>query len=206
MIKFFFILFSFLLTQISFANDSTDKKWGSVFTYAPWDTWLPGKWGVTGIYFHNFRTFELGYQRASYNLDIVIDGLAGISEQRLHLTTRSHTFENSFNFQYGVYINSVSAHLGKEYIGGVGAKFDLVEVYTLGGMWGLGNRWILDNGLIIGADWFKIFMPIKTLKNDSDYIDATNDSSKKSDVQDLVDALTQIPQFALIHFEIGYKF
>lgn len=199
---------SLCLFLISFnALATVDKKWGAFATYAPYDTWLFGKYGVTGSWMaQEDRAYELALQRSSLGLNFIIDDLAGIQENRIHLTMRSFTWKGSFNFQYGVYYNSLKVHLGKEYFDGVGAQYDVVELSTLGAMWGFGNRWSWNNGLSLGVDWFKIFYPVTRLKNKSSYIENAPDSSEKEDVKKLVDQVSKIPQFSFIHLEIGYRF
>ena len=169
------LIFLLLLPFVSFGAEGEKTPWAAFVTLAPYDLWLPNKMGATAVRFEQSRTYELAFQTASYNLDVVIDGLAGVSEQRIHLTTRSHTWDGSFNFQYGVYYNTINVHLGQEYLG-------------------------------LGADWFKIFYPFTTVKNESDFLDENASAEDKENVQELVDAFLKIPQFTLLHFEIGYRF
>ena len=168
--KFIFLI---LVIMTSSAH-AEDKKWTGFVNYAPWDMWMPGKFGASIDYKNNLRSYELMFQRASYNLDVVISGLAGVSENRLTFLTRSHSFDNSFNFHYGTSINLISAHLGKEYIGGIGAKYDLVSVNTLGLMWGFGNRFDFNDKYKIGIDWFKMIIPVMNLKSESSFLDESN--------------------------------
>ena len=199
------LIFLLLLPFVSFGAEGEKTPWAAFVTLAPYDLWLPNKMGATAVRFEQSRTYELAFQTASYNLDVVIDGLAGVSEQRIHLTTRSHTWDGSFNFQYGVYYNTINVHLGQEYLG-LGAKSDVISVATAGGMWGFGNRWAWDNGFQLGADWFKIFYPFTTVKNESDFLDENASAEDKENVQELVDAFLKIPQLTLLHFEVGYRF
>lgn len=187
------------------SNSSGKSDWGAMLTYAPYDLWLPGKIGLTAVKFDESRTYELAYQTASYSFDFIIDGLGKISDQRAHLTTRSHTWDGSFNFQYGLYLSSTSITLGKAYLG-VGVSSDVISVTNLGAMWGFGNKWAWENGFQMGMDYFKIFYPVTTLKKESDFLDESADQDDKDDVEELVDGLSKLPQLTLLHFEIGYRF
>ena len=184
---------------------TSEKFWVAYGTFSYFDTWLPNKIGMTGVYGNEKRTYELAYQNASYSFDFVIDDLGKISDTRLHLTTRSHTWENSFNFQYGLYYNSLTIHLGNTYTSLVGVEADVLTLKRLGAMWGLGNRWFWKNGISFGIDYFKIFWPFLDMGGDTDYLDEAS-GEEQDDVQKLVDAVGSIPTFSLFHFELGYRF
>ncbi len=192
--------------SVSFAQEevvstSSGKSWRAYATYSPWDMWLPGKYGLVGSYGDKARTYELGWQKASYGLDLIVDDIGSITDQRIHLTTRSFTWGNSFNFQYGLSYNSFIVNLGRSFV-----SSDVVEMKAIAAVWGVGNRWESDNGFSFRADWLKIFMPFYTLKKKDDAIDAATNSSDKEDLDKLVDSVSKIPTLTLIHLEIGYRF
>lgn len=197
----YFIIF-FLVSSFSFANE---KKWAGFLTYSHLDLWLPGKIGAVASYGDQSRTFELAFQTASYSFDVVIDDLGRISDQRLHFSTRSFVWDGSFNIQYGGYYNVFTANLGNTYSDVLGVTVDVIEVSSLGVLWGLGNRWLIKEKFYIGADWFKVFWPLVTLDKTDSFEDGTA-SSEKDDLSELVDALANIPTFTLLHLEIGYRF
>jgi len=182
------------------------KRWSAYGSFSYLDTWLPGKIGLSGVYGDDSRTYELAYQSASYSFDFLIDDLGKITDQRIHLTTRSHTWDGSFNFQYGIYYNSILVELGNAYTAALGNKYDVLRVDTVGVVWGMGNRWNWDNGLSLGLDWFKIFIPLKVVNKDTKFLDENTDPDNQDDVDELVEGLSHIPAFTLAHFEIGYRF
>lgn len=188
------------------ALEADDKGWGIYGTYAYLDTWLPGKFGLTASYGNKDRVYELAFQQASYGFDVLVSDLGNITDRRIHLTTRSHTWGSSFNFQYGAYYNSFEVKLGNSYTDLVGDKFDVLKVETAGVMWGVGNRWTWDNGISLGFDWFKVFWPLMTLNEDTDFIDEAPAGDEKDDAKELHDAIAGLPTFTLSHFEIGYRF
>ena len=175
-------------------------------TYSYADTWLPGKLGILGSYGTDERVYELAYQVASYSFDFIIDDLGKISDQRLHLTTRSHTWGGAFNFQYGLYYNSLEVHLGNSYTDLADLGIDILKVQTLGAVWAVGNRWKTKSGFVIGADWFKIFWPLYVVNKDTNSLSSAPESSEKEDLEKLVDSISKIPTFSIAHFEIGYRF
>ncbi len=187
-------------------SSSTSKKWGVYGSYSYLDTWLPGKWGIIGSYQQDFVAYELALQQASYSFDFVIDDLGKIRDRRIHLSRRSFAWEGSFNYQLGLYYNSVSVTLGKSYMGVVGVEFDVVSVSTAGVMGGIGNRWTLDKGWSFGVDWLKVFYPIWEISRNDDYVKEADDEDNKNAVDGLLDAIANIPTISLLHIELGYRF
>lgn len=182
------------------------KHWGVLGSYSYADTWLPGKIGLTASYGDENRVYEFAYQNASYSFDFLIDDLGKISDTRIHLSTRSHTWNGTFNFQYGLYYNSLNIHLGNTYIDLVNLGVDVLSIQTIGGFWGVGNRWKFKNGVMLGFDWFKVFWPFYVLDKDIGALSDASASSEKDDLETLVDGISKLPTFSLAHFEIGYRF
>jgi len=183
------------------------KKWSAYGSYSYFDTWLPGKMGASATYGDKDRTYELAFQTARYGLDIFVSGLGSITDSRIHLTTRSFPWSGSFNYQYGIVYNSFQVKLGDSFTASaVGASVDVLKVQSIGAMWGLGNRFKISKSFRMGVDWFKIFVPLKVLNKQDDYIDSTTDANKKSDAKDVIDILSKTPTFSLLHLELGYQF
>lgn len=202
MLKITLIAFILSFSSITLAEEtSSTKSWRAFATYSPWDMWLPGKYGAVGSYGDSSRTFELAWQKASYGLDLIVDDIGSITDQRIHLTTRSFTWDNSFNFQYGLSYNSFTVNLGKSFV-----AVDALEMTTISTVWGVGNRWELDNGLTFGADWFKVFYPVHTLQKKDSVLDGAISQGDKDDLNELIDFVSKIPTITLIHLEVGYKF
>ena len=184
---------------------SSGKRWGAFGTFAYADTWLPGKLGATVSYGDDSRVWELAYQSASYSFDVIIDDLGEISDTRIHLSTRSFTWDTTFNFQYGIYYNSLNVSLGNSYTKYAGVDSESVEINTAGVLWGVGNRWHWENWAV-GADWFKVFWPLAIVNTDTKFLSETSKDSDEEDIRELVDGITSIPTFTLVHFEVGYRF
>jgi hypothetical protein len=183
------------------------KSWAIYGTYAMYDTWLPFKLGILASYGEKKgRLYELGYQKASYGFEISGFSLGNISDTKIYLTTRSHTWNGTLNFQYGLYYNSFEMNLGRSYLDSVGGNYDVVKIRTLGAMWSIGNRFDWDSGFSFGIDWFRIFYPFKVLNSGSDYLDDTNNSDDKEDIKEIIDTISNVPTFTIFNFEIGYRF
>jgi len=194
-------IISLFILLISF-QATADSKWSAYATYSPWDLWIPGKYGLVASYkATEKRSYELAWQKASYGFDVFVSDIGNVSEQRLHLTTRSFKYGNSFNYQYGLLYTSYLVNLGKGFVG-----FDLVEIKTVGALWGVGNRWELEKNFNIGIDWFKLFVPVVTLEKENDALDSATNNSNKNDLKDLIKAFSSIPTVTVLHFEIGYRF
>ncbi len=201
-----------LITASAWAQEAAEpasgnlQKWGVYGSYSYLDTWLPGKIGLVASYGEpNKRTYELAYQSASYSFDVIVDDLGKISDTRVHLSTRAHTWENSFNFQYGVYYSSFLVKLSNSYTDLAGVSIDVIDIKRLGVMWGVGNRWSWKKGFSFGVDYFKIYWPLLDMGSDEDYLDQAS-GSQKNDAQDVIDAVGSLPTFSLLHLEFGYRF
>jgi hypothetical protein len=104
-------------------------------------------------------------------------------------------------------MNTFEVKLGDNFWGSASnSTVNVLKIQTVGAVWGVGNRWKWDNGLTIGADWFRIFYPLTVLDQEDDFLKNRPDTSEKDDVKDLIDAISNIPSFTIAHFEIGYRF
>lgn len=184
-----------------------ENTYGTYITYAMYDTWLPFKLGLLLSYGKKKnRLYEFGYQKASYGFKISGFELGNISDTKIYLTTRSHTWKSSFNFQYGLYYNAFDLSLGRSYLDSVGGNYDIIKIHTIGAIWSVGNRFGWKNGVSFGIDWFRIFYPFKVLESNSDYLDDTNNTENKKDIKELIDTISNVPTFTIFNFEIGYRF
>jgi hypothetical protein len=188
-------------------QEALKSTYGFYGTYAMYDTWLPFKLGLLLSYGEKKgRLYELGYQKSSYGFKISGIELGNISDTKVYLSTRSHTWNGSFNFQYGFYYNAFDMNLGRTYLDSVGGNYDVIKIHTLGAMWSVGNRLDWSNGISFGIDWFRIFYPFKVIQSDSDYLDDTNNSENKEDIEEIIDTISNFPTFTFFNFEIGYRF
>lgn len=193
------------LGQDGVESKSSKKSWMGALSYSYYDLWIFSKVGAIVSYGTKERVYELAYQTGTFNFDVVIADLGEVTEERLHLTTRSFSYGNSFNYQYGLSINTLAARLGRDWYGDAGPRYDAISVKTLGLLWGIGNRWSWENGINLGFDWIKFFYPITIIEKDTAILDVI-DKEDREDLEKFVDFASQIPTVAILHFEIGYRF
>jgi hypothetical protein len=188
------------------SNETSLKRWSAYATYSPLDTWTPNKFGVVASYGDKSRLYELAFQKATISAEFENINLSSWSDTRIHLTTRSHTFGNSFNFQYGVFYNALNLTIGDESFGGVSSSVNVLELKTLGFAFGVGNSWQWNDRFNLRIDWFKLFIPLYTLGREDAFLSSSESSSSKQIVDGALDLLEDLPTGTLGHVEIGYSF
>ena len=189
-----------LIFILSFTASASDK-WAGFITYSPYDLWIPSKIGALVSYQDKNRAYELAYQFSTIRFDFILDEIGSVSDSRLHLTTRSFRYNNSFNYQYGLSYNHFKMNLSPAF-----SSFDLFEARVLNIVWGVGNRYKWKSGIELGVDWFKIFYPLYTLALNDSALDSVTNSNDKEDLKRVITLLEKIPTFTLVHIELGYRF
>jgi hypothetical protein len=183
------------------SSAQSDNRLGLFATYSLYDLWIPSKIGGHISYGNKERTYELAYQYSSISFDLIVDDLGSVKDSRLHFSTRSFTYDNSFNYQYGVSYNSFKANLGKSFV-----EVDIFEAQTLSVFWGVGNRFSINENFEFGIDWFRVFWPVKTLYVNDSALDNVSDDDDREDLKDFINFLEKFPTFTILHFELGYRF
>lgn len=180
-------------------------------TYSLLDTWIPSKWGASYAFTPSPRgSWEIEYLRGTLSIPFIIEDFGKITDQRLSVFYRSYSDRNSFSFLYGINYSSFKAQLGIDYLstvsGGNVGQVDLVAIETLGLTWGVGNRWQLNNNVLIGLDWFTIYIPVITLESQADFLSANASEKRKEEIRDALDVIERIPTFAALKFQLGIAF
>lgn len=114
---------------------------------------------------------------------------------------------NSFNTKVGATYRKLSVVIGDSILSRIinrPAHLDLLEYKFYSLNIGLGNRWQLDNGITLGADWIDLNVPFSAKKNEAVTSYITDENDKKS-VKTAIDILTAV-QFTALKFQIGYTF
>ncbi|MCO5142341.1 MAG: hypothetical protein M9962_04530 [Oligoflexia bacterium] len=187
------------------------SRWTVLGNYSLIDTWIPSKYGIGVAYIPSVdTTWELEYLRGSVSFEFFIKDLGKMTDERLTLLRRFYSDRNSFNFFTGIAYHSFSIHLGDRLTslvtGGYVPSVDLITIKTLGVTFGLGNRWQLASGWVLGADWLSIYIPLKTLEAEAPYISSNASESGKNDVRDVMKVIKRVPTFAVIKFQVGMSF
>jgi len=187
------------------------RKHSVLGTYSLIDTWIPSKIGASYV-FHPTSSggWEVEYLRGSLSIPFFIEDLGQITDQRISIFYRSYSQRNSFSFHYGINYSSLKATLGNSYLTTISAgsvsKYELLTIQTLGFNWGLGNRWQFKNRVTIGLDWFSIYIPIKILESNADFLQASASEAKKNEIRDALDVIEKVPTFALLKLQLGISF
>lgn len=133
-----------------------------------------------------------------------------MTDERFSLIRRFYSDRNSFNFFTGAAYHSFSIHLGNRLTslatGGLFPNIDLVTIKTLGLVLGLGNRWQLKSGWVLGVDWLSMYLPLKTIEAEAPYISSNASESSKNDVRDAMKVIKRVPTFAVFKFQVGMSF
>ncbi len=77
---------------------------------------------------------------------------------------------------------------------------------SIGFIFGLGNRWTLENGFTFGIDWFSYAQPLLVVDQDSSIINAIQDQGAKQTLQDAFQASLYFPRFSFFKVGLGWSF
>jgi hypothetical protein len=114
---------------------------------------------------------------------------------------------NSFNTKVGGTYRKLSVVIGDSILSRIinrPAHLDLLEYKFYSLNVGLGNRWQLNNGITLGADWIDLNVPLSAQKNETITSYITDETDKKN-VKTAINILTAV-QFTALKFQIGYTF
>jgi hypothetical protein len=167
-------------------------KHGPFFTWSTDPTW----------------SFEVSYLQGSIGFSTPWIDLGSFDESFVNFSAR-YFVGSSFNWIFGLSRQAYDAHLGNAIMSRITSgrtDVDLIHVATLGVQVGLGNRWQLNNGLILGADWLVLNFPIATLRSDVPALDVITDPGDHQRVEDAMRFMRYLPSAVLLKFSVGYSF
>ncbi|MEN9811101.1 MAG: hypothetical protein RLZZ488_2668 [Pseudomonadota bacterium] len=151
-------------------------------------------------------TVDPEYLSGSFGFDVAKISIGEISETLISLPLRYFP-GNNFNWKFGGTYRKLTAVLGNtilEKIVNRPTTLDLLEYKFYSINLGLGNRWQLNNGITLGADWLDFNIPVSVERNEiiTSYITDEND---RKNVRRGIDILTAL-QFTALKLQIGYTF
>jgi len=170
---------------------------------------IPTKYGPFISYRSDNWVYEAQWFGGSISLDTSFFSIGSVKENLLIAQARRFVGKSSFNWIFGLSQQTYEASVGQDILvntTGHPTSAELIKVRTLGAQLGLGNRWQLENGLMIGADWLVLNVPFMGLESSVPILDYTNDQNTKDRVNDAVKILRYIPTFALAKVQLGYSF
>lgn len=179
-------------------------------TYSLIDMILPGKWG-TSIAWHKSEetTFELDFAKGSVSAPFFKD-LGELTDTRISLMVRSYFGNNSFNIHYGVSYFDFKIQLGSALLSRLSNQnipsIDLLRQHSIGSHAGIGNRWILNNGITFTLDWISLYQPLIVLNEKNVFLDYVTNEDDKSDVDLAFKLLHYLPRFTFLKFQMGFSF
>jgi hypothetical protein len=199
---------------VATAAESREDRGKTPYTvlasYSYFDTWVPSKWGVAGVYnLSASEAFELGYSRGTVGFDYFHVSIGKISDDRFYLVWRHFGRFNSLNFILGVHHEAFRAKLGNDLmrtVSGHNSSVELLELTTFGPTFGIGNRWQTRGGFVWSFDWLAVHIPLWALRTRAPFLDATSSSSSRKNVEDVLKAMRDIPTGAVVKVQLGYAF
>lgn len=177
--------------------------------YSYIDTLLPSKVGLSvGFVSRPYVTHELEYMGSRLSLPAGVADIGKFSDQRVSYILRSYGNRNSFAFQYGLSYFSTQVKLGDDLISMITGVpgVNLVELQSLGVHWGMGNRWVLDNNLTWGVDWFTWSQPILEISRKDKFLDYATNQQDKDNVRTALKVMQFFPRWSVLKIHIGYSF
>jgi hypothetical protein len=191
---------------------STDSSHVAILgNYASLDLILPGKTGVTILYASSAKAlYELEYLSAQVAVPFLVERLGSFTEKRASLLRRSFMNESSFSGYFGASWNSTELSLGDSTLstlsGGLYPHVNLLKIDTLGINTGIGNRWIVWKGFLIGVDWLGWSQPIFVLTKETPALETATNEAKKRAIEKTLDTIAYLPRLSILKLQVGWRF
>lgn len=199
-----FVLAAFHTAQAS------EKRFYALFNYSYLDLLVPGKWGASaGWRQGQDHSLELEYLKGSISAPWVLEDLGSVTDNRISLIRRSRLWFDSFNIGYGLVYFDFKIFLGNELLSALSEdapSADLARSETLGGYFSLGNRWSLGENWLFAVDWFAWSQPLIKIREESEFLDKSNDGKDRETVRDALRTIYRFPRLTVFKLAIGRKF
>ena len=187
------------------ATNRADSNGTLLVGYQFLNTWVPAKkTGSYTYYFNQNWAVEGEYATSKFSLDIAGINLGRIEEDRYSLLGK-YFVGNSFYFNFGGYLSRLELFVGDKFEDALGNKINdsfIMDIY--GVSFGVGNRWIYNNGISLGVDWLRFNMPFATSTKQK--VLKTLDAENSDDVKRVGKVFRNFPAFTFIGVNIGYTF
>lgn len=187
------------------ATNREDSFGSLMLGYQILNTWVPAKKTLSfAYYFNRDWGLELEYATSKFSLDIAGINLGRIEEDRYSLLGK-YFVGNSFYFNFGGYVSKLELFVGDKFGDAAGNQINdsfIMDIY--GASFGVGNRWIFDNGITLGVDWLRFNMPIAT--STKQRILKELDEENSDDVKSVAKIFKNFPAFTFVGVNLGYTF
>jgi hypothetical protein len=198
--------------EFTASKESHDNRQDSTFSIL-WNPFsylslVVPKWGLqVGWILSKNWSIEPEYQSGSFGLAISKFDVGKISEKNIILPFRRY-IGNSFNLRFGPGYHSLEVDLGDKWLSKVSREklhLNLVKISAYVINLGFGNRWQLDNGISLGADWFEISIPVHT-KMDEQITQHIPDENDRKNALNALKVLRYFPSTTVFKLQLGYAF
>lgn len=178
--------------------------------YLPFDMILPSKIGLTAGYAPNTReSYEIQYARGYLTTPWLIANLGAISDERITIMKRQRLGGTNFFVSYGASYMDINASLGNKYLNqipGAPASVHILRTQSLGAHVGIGQRWDVWKGMLLGIDYLDYTQPLIVTRRESLFLDYAWNDAARSDVQRAMQWITYFPRFTFLRLQFGWQF
>ena len=187
------------------------RPFSAGLSFSPLGLAVPFKIGASVAWrFNASWVGEIGYFYGHFGFGSRFLDLASFTESLTNIQLRYFP-SRSFNWLIGLNNQTYDARIGSLLLGRVSggtvpSGIDVLRVSTLGLQLGLGNRWELSNGFLIGIDWLVLNIPLQTLDTHAPYLDYVSNPDDRQSVDDFIRFMRFLPTGALIKLTLGWTF
>jgi hypothetical protein len=179
-------------------------------TYALYSFLVPSKHGAQLTYLHDDRwSWELEYLDGSFGVEKFGLDLLSVEERLLLVKLRKY-WSGSFNLTAGLGERRFAFGLGDTIVDRIPESArpgrTRTEVYRWVADVGIGNRWQLANGVVLGADWIELALPFGKPRTRSGLVDAIEDDTDRENANRVVSFLQYLPTLTVVKVTAGFSF
>lgn len=187
------------------------RPWIVTGHYSFLDLVVPNKLGLAvELRDDSRRSWVFEYSHGSFSPFFVKD-LGSFSETRWSLTRRySGEGGAGFQFFYGGFYQTFKLAVGGALLNrltsGAYPHADLVSIEGLGGVVGIGYRWLIDGRFVIAIDGIAWSQPLITTAKDNEFLRVATNPNDRDDIENLARVVEYFPRFAAAKLTFGYAF
>jgi len=139
---------------------------------------------------------------------VLVDDIGKMSDARLSLLRRHYTLDGNFNFFYGLAYQTFHVKIGSAFLNRTTylPGMDYIDTATLGGVIGIGSRWVIDNNITLGIDWISLSQGLVRVRHKGEILNRTTNASDREIVDDLLKITSYFPRIVLLKLQAGISF
>jgi hypothetical protein len=186
-----------------------EHKFQALGNYAPLDLIVPSKIGASFAYFTDpHASLELEYLYSSIQLPLILKDLGQIQDYRLSLIRRHYIAEGTFNLFYGIAYHDFTLKIGNQILERIpnAPEIGSLKVGALGGVIGIGTRWVFGERFIAGIDWLSWSQAFLRVRNSSTVLQTITDQGDREKLEKAFSYASFLPRFSVAKLQIGISF